>query len=69
MKTEPEHYQVKFHFPYAAVSSDKVDKADVDVYASNMRRGVPFELRTDYRDYIINPALVTYVEISAVLPF
>lgn len=69
MKTEPEFYTVKFHFPYATVTSDRVDKADVDLYASNMRRGTTFELRTDFRDYIINPAMVTYVEISAVTPF
>lgn len=69
MKKEPEFYTVKFHFPYTYVTSEKVDKADVDVYASNMRRGTPFELRTDFRDYIINPALVTHVEISAALPF
>jgi hypothetical protein len=69
VKTEPDSYEVKFHFPYSSVTTDKVDKADVDLYASNMRRGTPFEVRTDYRDYIINPALVTYVEISAVTPF
>lgn len=64
-----EHYDIEFHFPYASVKVEKLERDEADMYALWAQRANHFEVNTGKSTYIINPALLTYVHIKPYSPF
>jgi len=69
MDKEPERYDVKFHLPYASVTVTNVLGWQVEGWKSYLRNNKAFEVQEGAREYVINPAMVTYMEISKHLLF
>lgn len=65
MDQTPDLFDVKFHFPYASVSVEKVSERALGIYQDNIRSGRKFCVRKTHRDYLINPDMLTYMEIAA----
>lgn len=69
-------YNMDFNFPYAHVQVKGLDVAAVAEYKRAMEYEVPFEawsfetnyvtLNKETKKYIINPNMVTYVEITEI---
>jgi hypothetical protein len=59
---------VVFQFPNSSIA-ETVDAELADTIRSRMITGQPFQLFLAGRQYIINPAMVTFVTISDPRPF
>lgn len=61
-------FDVKFHFPYATVSTT-VSEDKVGHFNTYMRTKTVFHVQEGKVEYTINPDLVTYMEVRPSLPF
>lgn len=58
-------YDVRFHFPYATVSTEGTPGL-IDAWQADLQNLVTFKVPGAYGNtfYIINPNLVTYIEVN-----
>lgn len=62
-------HQVRFHFPCDSIYVDDVDPLVLNQWRTSVRNGHVFTVQQGKRSYTINPAMLTYVEVSDQLPF